>query len=193
MSFSLPRLATLSITLTALVAPAFAEPPPRYYAEDPQASVRRGWNIGGSLGAGEISCEGPGCDAFTEAGSFDLQVGHMLRPRLRVVGDLWVMAHRDDDLTVSHTIVTGGLQLWVINRLWLRGGIGLARAGFDYDRGFVEVSDETETVFGVAGTIGFEIMSRRRFALDVQLRGGTGFYDDNQAHNGALALGVTWY
>ena len=143
--------------------------------------------------SGEISCSGPGCDDVTEAGSLNLQVGTMLRPRLRAVLDLWGMAHKEEDFAVNQTLLTAGLQIWVINRLWLRGGVGIATAGFNYDGDLADTDDERHSTVGLAGGIGFEILSRRSFALDLELRGGTGFYDDKRAHNGAFNIGVTWY
>ena len=191
MSLSLLRLVPLFL-VAAAAAPAAAEPG-RYYAENPEASIRRGWNVGVGLGGGEISCSGPGCDDVTEAGSLNLQVGTMLRPRLRAVLDLWGMAHKEEDFTVNQTLLTAGLQIWVINRLWLRGGVGIATAGFNYDGDLADTDDERHSTVGLAGGIGFEILSRRSFALDLELRGGTGFYDDKRAHNGAFNIGVTWY
>lgn len=192
MSLSLLRLVpALAILLAA--GPAAAEPG-RYYAEAPEASIRSGWNFGFGLGGGEISCGGPGCDGVTEAGSLDLQLGRMLRPRLRAVLDVWGMAHSEDDLKVNQTIVTAGIQYWIVNRLWVRGGLGTARAAFTYDGALGNTeSDDAQTVLGLAGGIGFEVMSRRSFALDVELRGGSGFYRDIHAHNGAFTLGLTWY
>lgn len=191
MSLSLLRLVPPLIA-TAIAVPAAAETG-RYYAENPDASVRSGWNLGFGLGGGEISCTGPGCDDVTEAGSLNLQIGKMLRPRLRAVADLWFMAHSEEDFTVHQTLLTAGFQYWIINRLWLRGGVGLARAGFTYDGDLADSDDENHSTIGLAGGIGFEILSRRTFALDLELRGGTGFYDDVRAHNGAFTIGFTWY
>lgn len=194
MSLSLSSLRlTSALAVVIASAPAAAEPG-RYYAEAPESSVRRGWNLGVGFGGGEISCGGPGCEGVTEAGSVDLQAGWMLRPRLRAVLDIWGMAHREDDLKVNQTIVTAGLQVWLLNRLWLRGGIGTARAAFTYDGSLGDTeTDDAQTVLGMAGGIGFEVLSRRTLALDVELRGGTGFYDDIRAHNAAFDIGLTWY
>ena len=192
---SLLRLSPLlAVTIVAITpAPAAAEPG-RYYVENPDSSVRSGWNFGVGIGGGEISCGGPGCDGVTEAGSLDIQVGKMLRPRLRAVLDIWGMAHSEEDLVVNQSIVTAGLQVWLMSRLWLRGGLGFARAAFTYDGSLGDTgTDDAQTVFGLAGGIGFEILSRRTFALDLELRGGTGFYDDIRAHNAAFTIGLTWY
>ena len=191
---SLRWIAVLALA-AGVAAPAAAEPG-RYYARSPDSLIRTGWNVGFGLGGGEISCSGPGCEDVTEAGSLDVQVGRMVRPRLRAVLDVWAMAHREEDFEVNQTLVTAGFQYWVLNRLWLRGGVGLASAGFSYD-GDLDDADDTDderhSTIGLAGGIGFEILSRPSFALDVELRGGTGFYGDRRANNGAFAIGLTWY
>jgi len=183
--------AALTAALAA-AAPAAQAQDGRYYTAPPPPA-RDGWNVGFGLGGGDLSCEGRGCDGVTEAGSFDVQVGSMLRPRLRVLGELWVMGHTEDNLTISQAILTGGLQYWIIERLWVRGGIGVASASARYDGAFVDLEDQTENVFAVAGGVGFEVVSRPTFAFDIQIRGGTGFYDDVKARNAALVLGLTWY
>jgi hypothetical protein len=195
MSFALLRWIALLAPAAGFAAPAAAEPGP-YYARSPDSLVRTCWNVGFGLGGGEISCSGPGCEDVTEAGSLDVQLGRMLRPRLRAVLDVWGMAHREEDFKVNQTLVTAGFQYWVLSRLWLRGGVGLASAGFSYGGDLDEVDDtddERHSTIGLAGGIGFEILSRPTFALDVELRGGTGFYGDRRANNGAFAIGVTWY
>lgn len=202
------RLVRITLTMTAAVGlaalaagtaraqgqgPTGAATPDPYVA--PPQEVRQGFNIGFGVGAGNLSCDGPDCDGVTGAGSLDFQVGTMLRPRLRLVGDIWGMAHTEDGFTVTQTLVTGGLQYWIIDRLWIAGGIGAAHATFRYSGPFVSYEDQTESVFGVTGGIGFEIISKPRFSLDIELRGGTGFYSNNDdtAHNEAVGVGFTWY
>jgi hypothetical protein len=48
---------------------------------------------------------------------------------------------------------------------------------------------------GVAGSIGYELVSHPRFALDLELRAGTGFYreQDVAAHNESIGVGLSWY
>ena len=182
--------------LVALAGTARAQqqPPPagREYVVI-QPDVRSGWNFGGGLGGGSISCTGE-CplEDLNEAGGIDLRVGNMIRPRLNVVGQVFAMFHSEDEWTLSHSVVTGGLQYWIIDRLWVHGGLGFARATLRYD-GVVDVEDSTENVFAIAGGIGFEILSRRQWALDIALRGGTGFYEDLKATNEALTVDFTWY
>lgn len=178
---------------------AEAQPaPPSAYQPRP---ARQGLMIGFGLGGGELSCEdvstsgsGP-CDGVTEAGSIDAHLGIMLSPRLAIMGDIWAMGHTEDQLTVSQTITTAAAQLWLTPRLWIKGGIGVAHARFNYDGVIVEVESSSETVPAGMLAVGYELMHRPRFALDVQLKGGTGIYDegDTQAHNAALSVGLNWF
>ena len=191
------------VTLLALAGTARAQQPPPGSAAPPprgggwvviEPDVRSGWNFGGGLGGGNISCEGE-CpdDDVIEAGGLDLRVGYMLRPRLNVVGTIFAMGHSEDQWSLTHTIVTGGITYWIIDRLWVHGGIGFASARLEYDGPFVDAAEQTENVFALAGAIGFEILSRRKWSLDLALRGGTGFYDDLQARNQALTIDFTLY
>src|SRR5688572_27185016 len=95
--FSTHLLPLAVVSITALAPSAYAQqqppppagayppapPPPAVaYPVPPRApAVRSGWNFGFGLGGGDISCEGA-CEGVTEAGSLDLHVGYMVRPRL---------------------------------------------------------------------------------------------------------------
>jgi hypothetical protein len=196
-------LVTVLATATLLgvsTSPAAAEPTPGY----PPAYVaarKDGVMFGVAVGGGDLSCSSTNdvCDGVTEAGSISGHVGMMFGPRLAGVFDLWVMAHTEDNFTISHTLATVGAQYWLLPRLWLKGGIGGARAGYHWDGPFVDVGDRTETVLGVTAAVGIDVLSRPRFTLDVQLRGGTGFYgeegdeDEVQAHNAGVQVGFTWF
>jgi len=186
-----------------LVGGAIASAQPQPY-EPPAyqpAKVRKGITLGASLGVGELSCEdesangsGP-CDGVTEAGSIDGHVGIMLSPRLAIMGDVWAMGHSENDLTMSQTITTAAAQLWLTPRLWIKGGLGFAHARFSYDTGFVELESESDTVpAGIVG-IGYELIHRPNFALDLALKAGTGIYRDDQtrAHNVAVTIGANWF
>jgi hypothetical protein len=189
------RLATLAIaSLLATVAlPSLAQ------AQDPYqphaSSDRDGLMIGFGIGGGEAQCSGEACNGVTEAGSIDAHVGTMIRPRLAIMGDAWVMMHTEDRLTLTHGIFTVAAQLWVTDRLWVKGGLGGARASYRYDGVLVNATDRTETVPGVMAAVGVELIRSKTFALDAQLKGGTGFYDDDttRVHNAAVSIGFNWY
>jgi hypothetical protein len=155
---------------------------------------RQGLAIGIELGGGHMECQGVGCDGVTESGGASVNLGVMLAPNLAIMADGWMMAHRDDRLTLTHGIATIGPQLWM-GPFWVRGGVGVARASFNYDAGIIDIGDETETVPAAMAAIGFEVISTRDFALDVRLRGGTGFFHDGdtEVRNLSLGVGANWY
>jgi hypothetical protein len=155
---------------------------------------RDGLAIGVELGGGHMECEGTGCDGVTEAGELGLNVGVMLTPNLAIMADGWLMGHTEDRLTLTHAMATIGPQLW-IGPFWVRGGVGVARASFNYDAGIIDIGDKTETVPAAMAALGVEVISTEDFALDVRLRGGTGFFNDGdtEVRNLSLGVGANWY
>ena len=188
-------IAAAALLGTTAVAYGQPTPPPATPAE-----VRQGFFVGFSVGAGNMSCETVGedevCDGVTEAGGAALHLGTMLRPHLALSGEVWVMGHTEDYVTITNAITTIGIVYWLTPNLWIRGGVGGAVASWQYKGPLgLELGDETESVPAVMGAVGYELKSTPHFAIDIQLRGGTGYYEDEQAktHNVALAVGFTWY
>ncbi|HWN66319.1 MAG TPA: outer membrane beta-barrel protein [Haliangium sp.] len=155
---------------------------------------RGGLALGVELGGGHMECEGVGCDGVTEAGGLSVNAGVLLTPNFGIMADGWMMGHREDRLTLTHGMATIGPQLW-IGPFWVRGGVGVARASFNYDAGIVDIGDKTETVPAAMAALGLEVISTPDFALDVRLRGGTGFFNDGdtEVRNLSLGLGANWY
>lgn len=155
---------------------------------------RGGLALGVELGGGHMECEGEGCDGVTEAGGLSVNAGVLLTPNFGIMADGWIMGHREDRLTLTHSMATIGPQLW-IGPFWVRGGVGVARAAFNYDAGIVDIGDKTETVPAAMAALGLEVISTPDFALDIRLRGGTGFFNDGdtQVQNVSLGLGANWY
>lgn len=179
-------LARTSLILFALVGTAAAQP-------------RDGAMFSVGIGGGHLGCsteDGDDCsgDGPVQAGSLVGEAGLMLSPSLAVVGHLAVAAHRDDDVTVSQTILAAALRGWVAPRLWLEGGLGVAQARLDVDGDLVDLMSETDTVpAGVAG-IGVDVLSTRNFTLDVHLRGASGLYrDDVRIYQGTLGVGASFF
>lgn len=168
--------------------------------DDASAFARRrdGFMLGFGINFGEISCAGTGCDDVTEAVGIDIHLGSMISPRTGLGFDLWAMTHTEDNLTITHAIATLGVQYWLLPRLWVKGGLGVAQAAWKYD-GPINLENQTEYVPAIMGAVGYEILVGRSFALDVQLRGGTGFYGDAdngtdvQTSNVGIGAGFTWF
>jgi len=161
---------------------------------------RQGLVVGFGLGGGHVELDCVDCGDVIEAASGDFHIGGMLTPRLALMFDGWSMVAQEDFLTASHTITTAAAQYWVLPRLWIKGGLGIAQARWRWDGIFVDLEDETKVVPGMMLGAGYELLVKGSFALDVQLRYGTGFYSEEEddtfevkAHNVAVQVGFNWY
>jgi uncharacterized membrane protein YtjA (UPF0391 family) len=188
-----------SALVVLLAAGAALALPGRAMADDDMrvqgySNVRSGFTGGIGVGAGHIECD-DACEGMNEAGGVGFHLGAMVSPSLAVVLDVWGMRHDEDRSTFSQGIVAGALKAWVLPRLYLMGGVGVAQASWQYDADVVELSDKSETVPAIIGGVGLELLSSPTFALDVQLRGGEGFYEDDdvRVRNVQLGVGVAFF
>jgi len=122
----------------------------------------------------------------------------MINPRLALMGEIWgtgQSVEASGSTTLLQTMVLGVAKYWVTPQLWLKGGLGVANLSYSIDTGRDVVSDDVDAGGAIMGGIGYDIMSSRRFALDVQLKGGAGTYDgiNEQVSSGMLNLGFTWF
>lgn len=159
--------------------------------------------IGGSLGLGymndngdRVSCSG--CDAQPITGEGDFHIGGMLNPRLAILLEIQVNVQQiaydpTQDVTLSQALILGAAQYWITPQLWIKGGIGAAH---------LDVNDNANGVtfpqadgLGLLAGIGFELMSARNFAVDLQGRVTEGTYNSGDDHitSGTIGVGVNWY
>jgi hypothetical protein len=189
-------LNTLIVLLGLGLAPALASADIQEYEVKKKGTDRDGFIIGIGAGVGHMQCDGIGCEELTEAGGVNIQLGAMIGPRFAIMGDAWVMAHRENRLTLTQGIASVGPQVWLLDRVWLRAGVGVARSGFNYDAEIVDISNRTDFVPAATGALGFEIISTDDFALDLQLRAGAGFFhedSDDRVQNYSVGVGANWY
>lgn len=184
-----------ALLIIGTASTALAQESPINY-EEYEDEGRGGLLFGVAVSAGHLQCEGLGCDGATPAGGLDVHIGLMLSSKLAIVGDVWSMAHMEDRVFINQTIATIGPQLWLGDRLWLRAGVGAARAGFNYDAEIADINDMSGNVLAATAGAGFELVSSKDFALDLHLKAGSGFYYDDpdlRVRNIGLGLGATWY
>lgn len=162
--------------------------------------VRGGGTFGIGVGVGHINCEdadGNDCDGgdLSEAGGLSLRAGIMLAPGAALSAELWGLRHDEDHADVSQVMLTAQVRAWLVPRLWVQGGAGVARTTVEYDLGnFGTIVEESDVVPALAAGVGLEVVSDRTFALDVELKGGTGLYEDDlRVYNASLGLGVSFY
>ena len=202
--------------LSAVAVPAVAQPSTTtspYYQPAPAARPvaptatyrlpprRVGWELDVGLQAGTINCEDEDgrCGTFDGAGGVNIGGTYMFTPRLGINGQLWVMAHTEDDWTLSQFIGSVGVELRPVPILSLDAGIGVAHAALSSDRYNVAIrSDDAPAIYLGAG---LELVRARTWALDVHVKFGAGFYGDENddgeadvvARNVGVGVGLTWF
>lgn len=178
--------------------PAAAYPAPQLTASAPK--VRDGLTFGIGLSVGSLVADCAECNDAFEAAGVNAHIGLMLTPRLAVMGEIWAMAHHEAFLTVYQNLATVAARAWVTPQLWVQGGLGAATAGYRWNGIFVDREDRTESSPGMMAAIGYELTIKPNVVLDLQLRGGTGFYDKDpvdgyvvKGHSVGFGAAFAWY
>jgi hypothetical protein len=161
---------------------------------------RLAWGIG--IGVGGMHDDGSGitsCDNCSNAPALELDghIGGMIGPRFALLFEAQLNArtvHSDDfgdDTTLSQTVGMIAGQFWITPQLWIKGGIGIA--GLQADSRYI--TTDYGTGGAIMGAIGFELMSARFFALDLQGRIIEGTYNSGNDNITAanIGLGFNWY
>jgi hypothetical protein len=192
------RSVLLALALVSVPSVAAAQA-----TDAPPPHPHQGWFGGFGLHAGEIACEGEVCEGVSEAGGVNGTIGWGFGPKLGINFDVWAMAHTEDNLTLHQTIATVNARYWLMPILWIQGGVGGASAGWRYKGPFgAQLEDRTENVPAIALGAGLEVLKGKSFSLDIQLRFGMGFYDEDDDMDGSadqtgrsssLGVGFTWY
>lgn len=154
---------------------------------------RLGLELSGGLQGGHMACESPSsrCNGLSAAFGGNLDAAWFLTPTLGVSADVWVLSHGDDDMTVAHYINTLDLKYRPVPELTLQAGIGAAHATFHRSNGDTRTS---KTGFGVMAGASYELLHGPKWALSVDARFGSGFYDmDVKASNVGVGLGLTFF
>jgi hypothetical protein len=158
--------------------------------------------VGFSIGLGgmsdngnEINCST--CDYNPLAFELDGHLGGMLSSRFALLFEAQVNGQTihsdflDGDTTLSQAAAMIAGQGWITPQLWIKGGLGFTNLQID------DAFSTSDLGNGVAlmGAIGFEILSARNFALDLQGRIIEGTYNGGDDHltSGTIGLGINWY
>jgi len=147
-------------------------------------------------GSGITACDN--CDYNPVAFEADFHLGGFITPRLALLGEFQANGQTvHSDALDGDTILTQGAimlaaQYWLTPQLWIKGGLGFADLSASDS-----VGDNWDFGGGVAimGAVGFELLSSRRFALDLQARIIEGEYNSSEDHitSGTVGLGFNWY
>lgn len=187
---------------------------PGYYAQPPSTQLPGGFHnrqgrlmFGVNLGLGamnddfgDISCSN--CSAVS--GQLAGHIGGFIGPRFALMGELQGNAQTltADTGGGSETLVQSALmiagQYWLTPQLWIKGGIGFANVRVDwsaYGDGYVDASTVPENGVALLGAVGYELLSARNFAVDLQGRLINGSYDaiNNNITAVSIGVGLNWY
>ena len=127
----------------------------------------------------------------------DGHIGGMLSPRFALLGEFQVNAqtvHSDafnGDTVLSQGALMLAGQFWVTPQLWLKAGIGVA----DLQAQDAEYNIDLGSGGAVMAGAGYELLSARNFAVDLQARIIEGEYNSGNDHitSGTIGLGLNWY
>lgn len=200
----------------AFTATAHAQPGaygPGSYAPGPATRASAPWRtglvIGASLGVGGMESDRPtlvecyNCDEDPASGGGSLHVGWMLNPRFALLFELQATSQNIEQqgriaLTQGLGMVAG--QYWFFPRLWIKGGVGKADLSRTFRGGDEREKEPIAEGTAFLGAVGYEVMSRRSWALDAQLRLSSGKYPDRTASDATygvstvtLNFGLSWY
>jgi hypothetical protein len=186
MRLALLVIATLLVPTVAAAQPGLAAP---YTVVE-----RHGIFAGGGLWGGNISCDGPDCGDFREAGGANGHIGYLFGPRLGLILDIWAMTSEQNDVAITYVAATVGARLWLLPRLWVQGGIGSGHAE-------VRVGP-----FGARGddvpagelAAGIELVRGPSFSLDLSIKGAAGSKTDDNGDittgkMGGIGISMTWF
>ncbi|HEX6765528.1 MAG TPA: hypothetical protein VF103_08630 [Polyangiaceae bacterium] len=163
-------------------------------AAEKSAPERHGFVGGGALGGGVITAGCDGCDVHGAIG-IDLHLGGMLTPRLALLFDASGATSYSTEFAptryVASLLYAGAAQYFVTQRLWIKGGVGIARV-VQSDAPLFETF-ESETGFGFLVAGGYELLQRGSFALDAQIAVSPAFYAGTSVTDAVALVGVNWY
>jgi hypothetical protein len=209
---SIKSLVVLAATVVPGIAAAqgyYGGSGPGNYGPAPATQLPGGFHnrmgrlaVGGSIGLGYMHDTGSNvtacgnCDYNPVAVEADGHIGGFLTPRFALMAEGMINAQTvasdfyDDTVISMNSLMIAG-QYWVTPQLWIKGGIGVSQL---YADNTYEVWD-----FGTGGVamgaIGFEVMSARNFAVDLQgrlIRGAFNSLDDTIT-SGSVGVGINWY
>ncbi|HEU5056451.1 MAG TPA: hypothetical protein VFU21_07990 [Kofleriaceae bacterium] len=169
-----------------------------------EEDVRASFLLGGGLGLGgmSFSIDGEEAVSYDDATGLQLAFGGMVMPQLALGLDLTVLLARDEpdgggeDLRVFERAIGVWGRYWVMRRLWLQAGLASVRAGASSD------FEEYPTYDGaqIHGAVGFEVLHRTHWAIDVSLRLAAAGYGDESdvggtftSQSAALLVGFAWF
>lgn len=167
---------------------------------------RHSWFLSAHLGIGSASYA---ADDFStdpiEAGTlatFDLRFGGMLSPRLALAVEYWSDGHsyqdrtligQSPDASIVQNSYAASVYYWLTPKVWFGAGLGTSSMNAYYN----DITEEFGEAATIMGALGYELVSRDRFAVDLSARFMSSSYDNDSANLSrstfGLRLGLSWF
>lgn len=170
---------------------------PQPTAGESQFREGKGWYLGADAGAGAVTIGwSSGDDSGSSSLNFHFRFGGMLRPRLAVSAEFWSDGHSTTDIDASYTqnVLALAASYWLLPRLWVTTGVGSGTLR-TYAGGSGDAQVNKGHVFMVGS--GFEVLSRKRYSLDLNIRLFQSTYDlgwvTMSRGSVSFGLGATWH
>ena len=155
---------------------------------------RDGFMVGVSLGPGAFSGLGDLKDHSGGGPMLTLRVGTRATETTEWLLELGAGAFADEAGSLpgnQHSFIVVGAQRYVRSNLWLRGGPGVATYRERRDGEVVDGSRRTG--FALMSGVGYDLLQRGRFALDVEWTISFAVYSGAWMTHSSLALAANWY
>lgn len=154
-------------------------------------SKHKGAIFGVSLGPSIVTCDECGGSRTTVL-TFGAHLGVFTNPRLAVMYNFVGFNDSEGNAALFYGLHTGALQYWPDDRVWIKGGAGLARLTAEASSPF---SNASETLHGLGGTVsaGLSLGQTEHAAIDLSVQGSVSLLEgDSLLMFGAL-IGLTLF
>jgi len=152
------------------------------FADEARASERKGFIFGVAVGGGGIKCDD--CESMNGPASA-LYLGGMVTDKLAIVVDGSGILKTEDDVDLTSIVSGIAAQYWVSPRVWVKGGVGAGQLGVSSGK----VSETSDLGLGFLGGAGVEIVQKKKFTLDLQVRFTTAKIEGDRVNNVSALFG----
>jgi hypothetical protein len=163
-----------------------------------KATEKQGFLFGVGIGGGVLLEKDSGIDLenYGKISFLNLKLGWMITPETAICLHVPSGGHRENGETRAFEAVLVTAQHWFSKRIWGMGGVGLA---MDMPPFYDTENDDPKFYFGTAlsAGLGYEILQRKSFVLDIQARCLYGNYEVESVRRQNIAfdilIGFNWY
>jgi hypothetical protein len=162
-------------------------------------SIRKGFTIGGSVGVGILHFTDGMSEKATQGGISlpNIKLGWFISPRTAIYLNTVGQIYESEGVDRSFDGIVPSIQYWATNKLWVSAGYGASldmRALYEPER----QSMKTEWGKGLLVSTGYEVLQRKRWALDIQSRLYMGHVTRNEGGklegaNFSIGVGITLF